>query len=1033
MAVAVLLTASCAKEDISSSIGGGEVEVTFSASLPELGTRAYADGTNAGILYYKVFDDATNEALPLISGSVKGSKVFTVNIPMLKGMTYDIVFWAQKEGSDYYDLNGKELTVKFDANKKNANDNDRDAFYAYVDGFNPATAQNEDTQISLYRPFGQLNAATSDFEAVENNGVTLTTSSLKVTTFTKFNLETGIATDADVVIFDATAIPTETLKAGYKYLSMNYLLPGTVDAEYTFKGKRNSNDSEVVFTGTTYTNVPVKANYRTNILGKLLTATTEFTVTIEKDFDEPAVEGPIVTTQQEFNAAIAAGEKLIYFSAGNFTIPGQFNVAGLSNGTTLTLIGAGAETKLSFNSVPGGADGGLNSYADGLNLEFKNMTIVSPNTGSAYTGGFGRALSATFTNCEYYGQYRAVNANTKFEKCTIDPQTSYIYTDYANADFVDCVFNCSKGKAIQVYNDGKSTNTTINVKNCQFTAAEIGYTWDDKPVTAIDINSNGELFTVNINNSTATGFGTGLQSGNNLHNIKGGANYIIIYVDGVCVSAYGLTIVDGYAALFKNDEGDYCLLNKQSLIDWHNFLDANKAKNPYECNVKMLANINADGWTWNSLWIIPDSGNTTGFQFDGQNHTISNLKIAGEGMVAGGLTGMAFKNLTIDGVEVESTGHNAAVFAGSTYSNVSFENVAVKNATVNGLCNTGIFVGGTYEPNNLVISFKNCSVETSAVTAAGKDGQDPTGASGFVGKAYSSTKLVFEGTNSIDDATTITNHNGLVGGKAYGYTIWANGGWASTGASDELVSWGGLSYVSDAAALTEALENGGTVVLSQDVKTDAATTAPYGNKYAFKLDGGILDGNGHELEVECYGDDYGVMTSGGTVKNLTIKEGCRAIMIMHPTEDIILDNVNIGGDGVLYPINTGEAGAEGIKLVVTNSTLAGWVSFSNIASASFTNVEFKQGTYYNNISGRVLKPYVNTTITDCSFIAHMNLDLSKLSSGHKITFKNCTVDGQAINAGVFTVPTTDAQYDTELFTVDLPSWASSINDCIVFE
>jgi len=81
----------------------------------------------------------------------------------------------------------------------------------------------------------------------------------------------------------------------------------------------------------------------------------------------------------------------------------------------------------------------------------------------------------------------------------------------------------------------------------------------------------------------------------------------------------------------------------------------------------------------------------------------------------------------------------------------------------------------------------------------------------------------------------------------------------------------------------------------------------------------------------------------------------------------------------------------------------------------------------------VLKPYVKTTITDCSFVAHMNLDLSSLTSGHKITFKNCTVDGQAVNAGVFTVPTTDAQYDTELFTVDLPAWASSINDCIVFE
>ena len=176
----------------------------------------------------------------------------------------------------------------------------------------------------------------------------------------------------------------------------------------------------------------------------------------------------------------------------------------------------------------------------------------------------------------------------------------------------------------------------------------------------------------------------------------------------------------------------------------------------------------------------------------------------------------------------------------------------------------------------------------------------------------------------------------------------------------------------------------------------------------------------------------GVMTSGGTVKNIIIKEGCRAIMIMYPTKGIILDNVNIGGDGVLYPINTGEAGAAGVKLIVTNSTLAGWTSFSNIESASFTNVKFEQGTYYNNIYGRVLKPYVNTTLEDCSFVEHMNLDLSGLTQGHKITMKNCTVNGQAVTSAVFTIPSSDAEYDTELFTVDLPSWANSIDDCISF-
>ena len=248
---------------------------------------------------------------------------------------------------------------------------------------------------------------------------------------------------------------------------------------------------------------------------------------------------------------------------------------------------------------------------------------------------------------------------------------------------------------------------------------------------------------------------------------------------------------------------------------------------------------------------------------------------------------------------------------------------------------------------------------------------------------------------------------------------------------------GDTVYESLQEALDEVSETKGTVVLAVDVEMEAATTAPYGNKYALKMAGGTLDGDGHELYVECYGDDYGIMTSGGTVKNLTIEEGCRAIMIMYPTEDIILDKVQIGGDGVLYPINTGETGtngSEGIDLIVSNSTLKGWTSFGDaIESASFTNVSFEQGTYYNNIYGRVLKPYVNTTLTDCDFIEHMNLDLSSLIEGQKVTIENCTVNGQAVTADVFTVAETDEQYDTELFTIDLPSWADSLADCLIID
>ncbi|MBP3440454.1 MAG: hypothetical protein J6K24_04320 [Tidjanibacter sp.] len=225
----------------------------------------------------------------------------------------------------------------------------------------------------------------------------------------------------------------------------------------------------------------------------------------------------------------AASPANIYLGAKAYTMATDYSLAFEG---TVNLFGAGmAKTTLSFSSTPSGANGGLNAYANYASLYFKDMKVVSPNTGSAYTGGFAHAANVKFDSCHYVGQWRS-NSPTQFVGCTIDPQTSYIYTDYYDVTFDSCTFNASEGKAIQVYNDGNTTETTITINKTTFTAAKQAATWDGKPVTAIDINSNGEKFTVNITDSSATGFGTGLQSGNDFWNIKGGEANVVINIDG---------------------------------------------------------------------------------------------------------------------------------------------------------------------------------------------------------------------------------------------------------------------------------------------------------------------------------------------------------------------------------------------------------------------------------------------------------------------------------------------------------------------
>ena len=300
MAVAVLLTASCAKEDISSSIGGGEVEVTFTANLQDLGSRAYGDGSQVNTLRFSVYDAVSGEKLTQLCGQkapISASTPTTVNLVLLKGMKYNITFWADHDAM--YDFDGQVVTVDYD--NVVANDEERDAFYAYVKEFDPADA-NADTTIELYRPFAQLNAISTDAaDALANSGVTISKSTVKAELYNSFNLTDGTVSNP----VEKTLTAGDILSA--ELLSMNYLFAPaegyTPNVTFTFENNKN------IDFGASFSYVPLKRNYRTNIIGSLLTKPTDFTVEIEAAFDVPAEEisvwdgksktQPAVTTNPE--------------------------------------------------------------------------------------------------------------------------------------------------------------------------------------------------------------------------------------------------------------------------------------------------------------------------------------------------------------------------------------------------------------------------------------------------------------------------------------------------------------------------------------------------------------------------------------------------------------------------------------------------------------------------------------------------------------------------------------------------------------
>ncbi|MDE6611945.1 MAG: hypothetical protein K2K22_05225, partial [Muribaculaceae bacterium] len=127
MAAAALMAASCSNEDIAAPVSG-DGNVVFTAELPALGSRAYGDGLSATGLTAYVYsaDGQTPEYLFSKEATFDGLHA-TVELALVTGKTYDVVFWAQAPEAPYtYSTTDRTITVSYGTE---ANDEKRDAFF----------------------------------------------------------------------------------------------------------------------------------------------------------------------------------------------------------------------------------------------------------------------------------------------------------------------------------------------------------------------------------------------------------------------------------------------------------------------------------------------------------------------------------------------------------------------------------------------------------------------------------------------------------------------------------------------------------------------------------------------------------------------------------------------------------------------------------------------------------------------------------------------------------------------------------------
>ena len=310
-AALTLLAVSCNKEQVTEVPDGQMVDVTFTAALPgEMATKALGDGQTAKNLYVSVYE---NDAEKTHLGDLDKTATFTdlktqVTFSLVKGKTYNFVFWAQADGATCYDTHDlKNIKISYEGAV--ANDENRDAFYATRKELKVNGALTE--TIKLYRPFAQVNFGTADlFDAAASGFVpakSVFTATDVANVFDTFNAEGKVeGTATDKVTFAATEIPGggEILvtkdETKYLWMTMNYILPvgkqgekhiSNVTAEFI------SEAGDAITASSPQT--PVQNNYRTNILGNLLTSQVIFNVEIVPIFNEPDNDIDIVNVKDE--------------------------------------------------------------------------------------------------------------------------------------------------------------------------------------------------------------------------------------------------------------------------------------------------------------------------------------------------------------------------------------------------------------------------------------------------------------------------------------------------------------------------------------------------------------------------------------------------------------------------------------------------------------------------------------------------------------------------------------------------------------
>ena len=291
LAAVLLAGASCQKFGPVET--GGNVNFAIQAPV-DVVTKSIGDGENVNIVYYEIYKAESGHVnsliggTPLVDGTVEMSgKEAKLSLNLLEDQNYVALFWAQVTPAanvKYYDVTDLRNVEALYAGV-NSNDETRAAFCQRF-AFN--TSEKVKATVTLVRPFAQLNIGTTLESLNIDYAIDVTASKVTVTSPARFfNVNAGMAHTpaAQPVEFALATNPQQYLNVNntdYEYVAMNYFLvsgnTSNVDVVFDIETDKGTVKDKVV------AQVPVQKNYRTNIIGNLLTKETVIEIVVDNRF-----------------------------------------------------------------------------------------------------------------------------------------------------------------------------------------------------------------------------------------------------------------------------------------------------------------------------------------------------------------------------------------------------------------------------------------------------------------------------------------------------------------------------------------------------------------------------------------------------------------------------------------------------------------------------------------------------------------------------------------------------------------------------